>query len=94
MMISLEEFKGTEWYQEQPGVIKHVIELIPPIQFYKFSNGKQCYVLSYDEPVGGKTEDITLTVQKTGLGGVFPLGPLDNNKVFGVRIDDLSPWTE
>jgi len=94
--MTLEELKQTEWYQGKPEVIKQAIELLPPIHLYKFKDsGKQCYIISIEEPDSGKIEDITFTVQKTGIGGPMAemgLGELDIHDVFGVKISDLEPW--
>ena len=94
--MTLNELKQTDWYQERPDSIKEAIEKLPPIVLYKFKNsGKQCHIISYDEDK--ETGEITLTVQKTGLGGAMAqmgLGTLDTNAVFGVKLDDLEPWTD
>ena len=96
--MTIEEVRETEWYQERPDVIKQAIELLPPIQLYKFKDsGKQCTISSYEEPESNKLEDVTVTVQKTGIGGPMAemgLGELDRNQVFGVEINDLEPWQE
>ena len=42
-------------------------------------------------------KDVTVTVQKTGVGGTMAemgLGNLDTNKVFGVKLTDLEEWTD
>lgn len=89
--MTLEEFKETEWYKERPDIIKQVIEKIPPIQLYQFKNsGHQCVIYCYDEPESGKVEDITVKVDKTGAGSLFP--EVNKYRVFGVKPDDLEPW--
>lgn len=97
-MITLEEFKEDEWYQERPDIIKQAIEIVPPIQMYRFKDSKkQCYIIAYDEPESGLLEDVKLTVQKTGRGGFLSemgLGVLDTNQVFNVELDALEPWIE
>lgn len=94
--ITLEEFKDSEWYKERPDIIKEAIDKLPPTQNYKFkSSGKQCYITSYEEPESGKLEDVTVTVQKTGVGGPLEgtgLNIFDTNGVFGVKLDDLEPY--
>jgi hypothetical protein len=96
--MTIEELRETEWYQTRPELIKQVIELLPPIQFYKIKDSsKQCHILSIEEPESGKLEDITVTVQKTGTGGPMTkmgLSSLDMNAVFGLKIEDLEVWTE
>lgn len=91
--MTIEEIRETDWYKERPEVIKQAIELLPPTQLYMFkTDGKQCTIYSYEEPKSGKIEDVTITVQKTGIGGVLSdigLGIFDTNLVFGVKIDDL-----
>ena len=96
--MTLEELKESNWYKERPEVIQQAICILPPICLYKFKDsGKQCVIYSFSEPESNKLEDVTITVQKTGIGGPMAemgLGLLDTNKVFGVRLDDLEPWNE
>lgn len=96
--MTLEEIKQTDWYQKRPEVIKQAICKLPPTQLYKFKEtGKQCQIVSFEEPKSGKLQDVTCTVQKTGVGGVMAemgMGILDMNGVFGVKLDDLEIWTE
>lgn len=96
--MTLEELKKEDWYKERPDVIKQAIEILPPIRLYKFKNsGKQCYIRSFEEPESGKLEDVTVTVQKTGVGGALAnagLAMLDTNAVFGLSLTDLEPWVE
>lgn len=91
--MTLEEFKQTDWYKTRPEIIQQAICKLPPIQLYRFKNSKkQCYIYSYSEPKSGKLEDVTVTIQKTGKGGIMDemgLGDLDTNAVFGVHLDDL-----
>lgn len=95
---TLEELIQTDWYRERPEIIKQIVHKLPPTRFYKFkTNGKQCYIYSYEEPKSGKLEDVTCTVVKTGVGGpmaTMGLGELDTHRVFGVRFEDLTPWEE
>lgn len=96
--MTLEEFKETDWYKERPEIIKQAICLLPPMQLYKFKeSGYQCYIVSYEEPDPSDEmfKTVTVTVQKTGVGG--PLAGtgferLNTNGVFGVKLDDLEPW--
>lgn len=96
------DIKKTTWYKTRPEIIKKTIELLPPDRFYKFKDsGKQCFIISIEEPESGKFEDITLTVQKTGVGGKMGglmahigLRLLDQNRVFGVKIEDIEPWID
>ena len=87
------ELKQTDWYKERPIIIQNAIDLLPPIKTYRFKDSKkQCQIISFEEPKSGKFEDITITVQKTGVGGVMDkvgLGDLDTNQVFGVKINEL-----
>lgn len=97
--MTLKEIQESDWYKERPKVIQEAINLLPPIQLYKFKNsGKQCSIRSYEEPESGKVEDVTCTVVKTGIGGVMAeseLGSLDKDwGVFGVSIDDLEVWED
>ena len=95
--MTLEELQQDIWYKERPEIIKQAIDKLPPIQLYKFKDtGKQCYIISFEEPKNGKLEDVTCTVQKTGVGGPMAemgLGNLDSNIVFGLSLDDLEVWT-
>ena len=94
--MTIDELKQTDWYNERPDVIKQAICKLPPTQLYKFKDsGKQCQIYSYSEPESGKLEDVTCTVQKTGVGGplaTMGLGVLDKGVVFSVNLDDLEPW--
>ena len=94
--MTLAELKETSWYEERPTVIKRAINKRPPIFLYKFKDsGKQCQIVSYEEPVSGKAKDVTVTVQKTGVGGALAemgMGVLDTNQVFGVKLDDIIKW--
>ena len=78
-----------DWYNGLPPLIKEAVKDHPPTNMYSL-NGKQCYILSFDEPESGKLEDITVTVQKTGVGSMFP--SLNTNQVFEVKLSDLKPW--
>ena len=94
--MDLQELKITDWYKERPIVIRKAIDLLPPTKLYKFkSSGKQCALISYEEPENKKLEDVTVTVQKTGIGGVMEgtgLEVFGTNQVFGVKINDLEEW--
>lgn len=96
--MTLQELKQMDWYKERPKVIQDAIEILPPITLYKFKNsGKQCHIVSYEEPESGEAKDVTVTVQKTEKGGVMAdagLGMLDFNAVLGLRLDDLEPWQD
>lgn len=96
--MDLQELKQTDWYKERPSVIQGAIDLLPPIKLYKFKeSGKQCELMSYQEPDSGKLEDVTVAVGKTGIGGAMDemgLGSLDKNMVFGVKITDLEEWAD
>jgi hypothetical protein len=86
--MDLQEIKQTDWYKERPKIIQKAIDILPPSKMYKFkSSGKQCFLISYEEPESGKFEDVTVTVKKTGKGSA--LGSLDTNSVFGVKLDEL-----
>lgn len=97
--MTLQEFKQTDWFKERPNIIKRAIELIPPIQLYKFKDsGKQCEIYSYHEPETGKLKDVTVSVIKTGIGGPLSgtgLELIDKDiEVFGVKLNRLEPWIE
>ena len=94
--MTLEELKQDDRYKEFPILIQQAIEILPPTKLYKFKNSwKQCYIQSFEEPESGKIEDVTVTVQKTGVGGAMAemgLSVLDTNAVFGVGLYDLEEW--
>ena len=94
--MTLKELQKTDWYQARPKVIQDAINLLPPNDLLKFNDsGKQCSIYSYEEPDSGKLEDVTVTVQKTGKGGVLDdlgLGEVDKHGVFGVPLSDLEKW--
>lgn len=91
--MTLEELKQTAWYIGRPPVIQQAIDKMPPFNLYRFKDsGKQCYIYSYEEPESNLLDDVTVTVQKVGAGGVLEdlgLGKLDTNMVFGIKLDDL-----
>ncbi len=85
-----------DWYNSRPEIIKKALNIVPPDKFYKLkSTGVQCYIYSIDEPVTGLFEDVTITVNKTGVGSK-PHHPEWFNKaqVFGIKIEDLEPWID
>jgi hypothetical protein len=89
----LEELRKTDWYKDRPPCIQQAIELRPPVMVYSL-NGKGCHIISYEEPESGKLEDVTVTVQKNGIGEEQGLGPeynaaIHTNAVFGVKLEDL-----
>lgn len=94
--MELQDLKQTDWYKERPTVIQNAIDLLPPTKMYQFRESKkQCQLISYEEPESEKLDDVTVTVQKTGIGGVMDemgLGSLDTNQVSGVRPTDLEEW--
>ena len=94
--MTLEQLKQSAWFSARPEVIQQAIIKRSPLELYKFKDsGKQCQIISYEEPESGKIEDVTCTVQKTGVGGAMAemgMGALDTNGVFGVKLDDLEPW--
>jgi len=96
--MTLSEIQQSEWYLSRPPVIQQAIDILPPGQLYQFKDsGKQCTIYSYDEPESGLIEDVTVTVNKTGIGGALAsmgLGALDTNSVFGVKLSDLEPWKD
>jgi hypothetical protein len=91
------DVKELSWYKSRPKVIRQAIDLLPPTQHYRImSSGKQCFIVSYEEPKSGKFEDVTVTVQKTGSGDDEDFPSVDyihKNQVFGVKLSDLEPWT-
>ena len=96
--MELQELKRTDWYKERPKIIQEAIGVLLPTKLYKFKDsGKQCELISFEEPESGKIEDVTCTVQKTGVGGLMEemgFGSLDTNQVFGVKINDLEEWED
>lgn len=97
-MSDLSELKESDWYKERPQIIKDAIEILSPATHCMFKNsGKQCYIISYSEPKSNKLEDVTVTVQKTGIGGAMDsmgLGELDKQQVFGVPLNTLEEWKD
>lgn len=95
--MKLQELKQTDWYKERPIIIQNAIDILPPTKMYRFKDSKkQCQLISYEEPDNKKLNDVTVTVQKTGVGGIMDkmkLGKLDTNRVFGVKLTDLEEWT-
>ena len=94
---TLSEFKTSEWYLTRPETIRKAIDLLPPVILYQWkTNKKQCYIIGYTEP-NDKELEVTLIVQKTGIGGLMAamgLSSIDKNQVFGVHINDLEPVNE
>jgi hypothetical protein len=95
--MTFDELIKTDWYLTRPKRVKDAINKLPPTNLYRFKDSKkQCYIVSYEEP-HSETEPITVTVQKTGVGGnlaLMGLGVLDTNKVFDVSLDNLEKWTD
>lgn len=96
--MELQDLKQTEWYKERPVVIQKAIDLLPPTKLYRFKDSKkQCQLISFEEPKSNKLEDVTVTVQKTGVGGGMDemgLAGLEDNQVFGVKLTDLEEWAD
>ena len=47
------------------------------------------------KPLSGKLKDVTVTVQKTGVGGALAeigMGALNICNVFGVKLNRLKPY--
>jgi hypothetical protein len=95
---TIERLRKTKWYKTRPEIIQQAVELLPPMGLYKFKDtGKQCVIIGYSEPKNGKFKDVTVTVQKTGVGGVLnecgDFSFLDKGwNVFGVKLTDLEPY--
>lgn len=94
--MTLQEIQQTDWYKTRPTIIKEAINILPPIGLYKFKDsGKQCVIRSYEEP-NDKNKEVTVTVVKTGIGGVLAtmgISQLEKNQgVFGVSLNDLELW--
>lgn len=91
--MDIKELIKTDWYKSRPPVIKEAISKLPPSEMYRIlPYNKECYIISYEEPISGNLEDVTVTVQKTGKGGLLEsmgAGYLDMNKVFGLSLSDL-----
>lgn len=97
--MTIEEIRETDWYKSRPEIIRQAIDLVPPNQLYKVKDtGKQCLIISIEEPESGRLEDVTFTIQKTGVGGSFEgtlLEQLDTRfQVFGLKREDLEPWID
>lgn len=91
--MTLAELQQYDWYKSRPEIIQQAIDKLPPIQLYKIkSSGYQCYIISFEEPHSSLLEDVTCTVQKTGIGSLFP--SLNQNRVFGISLTDLEPWDQ
>lgn len=92
----LQELHASDWYKELPEKVKVAVDQYPPIKFYRFKDSKkQFYIFSFEEPENEDGE-ITITVQKIGIGGAMAemgMGPLDTNMVFGVSLKDIEDVT-
>lgn len=93
---TLEEVQASEWCQTRPKVIQLAIANYPPTQLYRFkASQKQFYIVSYSAPGDlpeDRWEEVTITVNKTGVGGPMDsmgLGLLDTNSVFGVPLNTI-----
>lgn len=96
MIMETEDITKSDWFKERPKIIQEAIENLPPTNLYSL-NGKQCHIISYEEPESGLSKDVTVMVQKTGVGGVLAemgMGELDTNRVFGIKPEDLKIWEE
>lgn len=92
--MTIKEIIKSDWFKERPKIIQEVIKKLSPTEMYSL-NGKQCHIISYEEPESGLVEDITVTVQKTGVGGPLAemgMGILDTNQVFDIKPEDLKLW--
>lgn len=91
--MTLEELQQDEWYLGLPEIIQKTIDIVPPIYIYKLKeSGKHCTIVSYEEPESNLLEEVTVTVQKIGVGGTMAemgMGALDTNRVFDVKPSDL-----
>ena len=93
--MTMEDVKKDKWYLSRPKVIQDFMDIVSPIRPHKFKDsGKHCYVVSIQEPISGKLEDVSCTVTKTGYGGATGFNPLDTNSVFGIKPADIEPLTE
>lgn len=97
--MTLGELKTTDWYNTRPEIIKEAIELRSPFKQYEFvGTNVKCYIVSYDELTSNKIEDVTVTVQKTGVkkspDGSATLVGLHTNKIFDVKLEDLIEWQD
>lgn len=96
--MTFEELKKDDWYKSRPIVIQQAIDILPPIHLYRLKGtGKQCFINSYEEPKSGELKDVTVTVQKTGVGvDLHPLliASIGCNKILGLSLDDLEPWVD
>lgn len=94
--VKLEYLKKSEWFKSKPPIVRDAICKMPPFKMYKIKDsGKQCCILSYDEPLDGSA--VTLKVMKTGIGGAMAsmgLGCIDKNIIFGIELDDLDVWAD
>ena len=92
-MTQLEELQNSDWYKTRPEIIQRTIDNYSPFDLFEFKDSKkQCHIIAYTEPDEDFSE-VTLMVQKTGIGGVMydlGLGSLDIYKVFGVKLTDLN----
>lgn len=90
--MTLKDIQNSDWYKTRPAIIQKAIDNYSPLDVYTLESGKQCTLISYEEPESGLYEDVTVTVQKNGYGTLLvPHGfnPLDTNKVFGVKLTDI-----
>lgn len=91
-MTSLKELQQSDWYKTRPEIIQRTMDNYSPFDLFEFKDSKkQCIIIGYEEPKDNS--EVTLIVQKTGVGGAMyeiGLGSLDTNKVFNVKLADLN----
>lgn len=101
-MITELDDEFLDWYNERPQVIKQAINIHPPDKLYVIkATGHQCYIYSYDEPISGLLEEVTITVNKTGISsrkgttlGEMVMPGYKTAQVFGLKLDDIEPWVD
>ena len=95
--MTIQELKQTDWYKGRPLIIQKAIDKLPPTSLYRFKeSGKQCRLIGYQEP-NDKSKEVTVRVQKTGVGGFMAmvgLESLDTCQVFDVKLTDLEQWKD
>lgn len=80
-----------EWYQSMPKIIQQAADILPPYKLYKIVyNERQCIILSFEEPLSEKFEDVTVTIKYTGIGGVWLT--MKGWITTGLKLTDIVPW--
>lgn len=85
-----EEVQASDWYKSKSELVRQLIDMCPPTQYYRIrSTGRKCVLYSYGEPESQKVEDATFTLKT--IDGFLGL----NHVVFGLKFGvDFEAWKE